>query len=172
MNARAEIREQFFAAGDELDDAVYPQLYNLSARFFFRFLPRPAIPAQPEFLYLPMPRQSARGSKGRTAFIGVLAKWNMAWEAAQLRFILFERDLRKFAPRIRLPDAANTYLLPATEHRLEAFAPLYLLLPRTTIERFGLPLLRKVTWPQSLLSDAETLQALQGPGPVRRARAG
>jgi hypothetical protein len=34
QNVSAELKERFVAAGDELDDAVYPELYNLSSRFF------------------------------------------------------------------------------------------------------------------------------------------
>lgn len=151
-------RKRFIAASEELDDAVYPELYNLSAAFFFRFLPRPLSPARPEFLYLPTPQRPDkwRGEQ-RLAMIGLMAQWNMAWEAAQLRQQMFDDEFSKYFPSVKIQDDANVFLLPGTRHRLEALVPLYMLLPRQTVERFGLVPLRRMTWPLSLINDAEEL---------------
>jgi hypothetical protein len=71
-------RERFIATGDELDDAVYPERYNLSAAFF-RFLPRPFSPARPEFLYLPMPRRARGTHRSGRSIVCTLSRLGEPW---------------------------------------------------------------------------------------------
>lgn len=139
---RMNPRTILVASGDELDDSVYPQLYNLSAAFFFQFLPRPDAPAPPEFLYVP-----ARSRSERLGLFGLCAQWNLAWESAQLRQRFLADDLREMLPKLRFRDDINVFLIPSTENRIDAFLPLYMLLPCDIVERFGLPPLRKAIWP-------------------------
>jgi hypothetical protein len=140
-----DLRTQFIASGDQLSDECYPELYSLSPRFMFRFLPRPAQPTCPEFLYVPPPTRSGdKGNEGYVAALGVIAQWNLAWESAQLRQQMFADDLQKYLPKIRLKDDLNVYILPRTSKFLSAYLPIYMLLPRHVIERFGLPPLRRV----------------------------
>lgn len=141
------------AKGDELQPEVWPELYSLSAGLIYRFLPRPKQPAQPEFLYI-----SAEGARRRHSgaseleMLGILSRWNTAWEAAQLReeMQLFYRDedlVEKIAPTLSLLKDRNVYLLPDTKERYHAYLPLYALLPLHTLKKYGLPPIRKKLWP-------------------------
>lgn len=149
--APLDVRDTFFAHGDEADDALYPHLYHLSPRFFFQFLPRPAQPSPPEFLYLPMPKRDSEAAHQRMSLYGLMAQWNLAWESAQLRPQMFGHNLAEVAPNLRLREDANVFLLPDTSNKIDVLLPLYMLLPRNTLERFGLPPLRRPTWPSSFM---------------------
>jgi hypothetical protein len=139
----------WLASEDEQDPGVYPELYNLSAAFMFRFLPRPTEVAKPEFLYLPLGRESPK----HLELTGIMGHWNFAWEAAQLRseIIARRREWRSIKRNI-LPDLSslrgrNVYLLPDSEKRLDAYLPLYSMLPLHILKKFGLPPLRRMLWP-------------------------
>lgn len=140
--------ERFVADADETHDGVYPELYNLSARFLFRLLPRPVEPAVPEFLYVPAP-EGPRSGRRRLELTGLLAQWNSAWESAQLRQQMFGDELERRVPKLKgkIRGDANIFLFPDTKRRIDAYVPLYMLLPRGALARFGLPPLRRMLWP-------------------------
>ena len=147
---------EHFITNDEID--VYPELYNLSSRFLYRFLPRPVEQKQPEFLYVPDIRKSSKLTL-------LISKWNIAWEAGQLRKDMFVNDetlhtfddmpmlerhnFFKVVSALKHLNSQNVYLLPDTKNRYEAYVSLYSLLPAKTLQKFGLPLLKRPIWPAS-----------------------
>ncbi len=140
-----------FANEDEQNTDIYPELYNLSAAFMYRFMARPVKRARPEFLYLPIKKYKGRGSKylELTALIG---EWNLGWEQAQLRSeTIYYKEIwegaRKSLPHRELLEGRNVYLLPDTAKRFDAYQPLYAMLPASVLARFGLPPIRRMTWP-------------------------
>ncbi len=76
------------------------------------------------------------------------ARWNMLWEAGQFRRRFFDEDEMP-APIAKIADLGdiNAILVPRTKSRYFEYAPLFHLLPKSTLDRFGLPLLRRGQWP-------------------------
>jgi hypothetical protein len=143
----AESRD-WLASTEEQDPAIYPELYNLSAAFLFRFLARPDTAMRPEFLYVPV----GRSGKSRLELTGIIGEWNLAWETAQLRPVTIgeREECKKILAEI-LPDLStlkdrNVYLVPDTKKRFDAF-PLYAMLPVWVLRKYGLPPIRKMLWP-------------------------
>ena len=133
-------REHVFASPDEITDVNYPRMTNMSAGFMFRAIAKPLQPDRPEYATIE--------SDGSLETVGMIAQWNLAWEAGQFRRRYFDED--DFSPQLRriasLGDV-NVTLVPRTRSRYWEYAPLVHLLPRATLERFGLPLLRAGQWP-------------------------
>jgi len=79
----------------------------------------------------------------------------MIWESGELRrdFLLANPQYaKKLSERLSwikaLPEDSNIYLLPEVDDiQYEIYAPLFHLLPKRTLERFGLPILHKGIWP-------------------------
>ncbi len=153
---------EYFLTSDEID--IYPELYNLSSRWIYRFLPRPVEQKQPEFLYIP--------DRGKCIKLTLLiSKWNFAWEAGQLRkdiclnnerfntlddVPMIERNnFSKVVSALKHLKSQNVYLLPDTRNRYEAYISLYSLLPAKTLQKFGLPLLKRPIWPALGMGHAE-----------------
>jgi hypothetical protein len=85
--------EDFFkefelASGDELGSDIFPQLYNISSAFLYQYIFRPLPESPPEFVYVPF-----NADKVTTEEDLAFHKWNMCWEAGQLRSQLFEDEL-------------------------------------------------------------------------------
>lgn len=142
--------QESLAKGDDLEPDRFPHLGNISAAHFFTFIPRPKKVISPEFAYVPLP---ARGSDNNERFWrahNLVAEWNMAWEAAQIRPDFFGQ-MGALSPDLAwLTNYAshNLYLLPGRPSpRYWSCAVLHHLLPRRTLERFRLPLLRRGLWP-------------------------
>lgn len=139
------------AQGEDIEAEVFPQLYNLSAAFIYSFLPYPKKREHPEYVYLDLPICRNRQTDSDTELLVKIRSWNYAWESGQLRYDVFERELPQPLKWLENYRDRNVYLLPKTSfHHYEAHAPLYHLLPRTTLERFDLPLLKKGMWPPSI----------------------
>lgn len=142
--------------GDAQPDA-FPSLYNISAGLLgFRFMPRPPTAGPSELVYVPVPRDNGRRTDQEFGILYHLGEWNIAWEAAHLRHGMFEdfpERLREIAERA---DGANVTFVPRTQHLYAAYQLLYHQLPRRTVERHGLPLLRRGTWPP--LTPEESLE--------------
>ncbi len=148
-----EYDEDFFknfelAYGDELDPEIFPQLYNISSAFLYQYIFRPLSESSPEFVYVPF-----QAHKVTTDEDVAIHKWNMSWEAGQLRSELFEDDLPAQLKWLEKFDGANLYLLPDTKPKYEAYIPLYHLLPQRRLEHFSLPLFRKGIWPTGFPND-------------------
>lgn len=158
MKRKADIEEFHIAKGEDLLPENFPELGNLSAAFFFEFLPQPTEILQPEFVYIPIKTDQSLTHKSRLLTELTISNWNNVWEAGHLRsqFIpevrptIFPRKLKWLT---RFQDV-NLYLIPDDgKSGFEAFAPLYHLLPLRTVKRFSLPALRRGLWPPSMYND-------------------
>jgi hypothetical protein len=122
----------------------YPRLWNMSAAPLYRAVIRAREPVPPEYVTVPLPRVG----RSSLELTGVIAQWNMLWEAAQFRRRFFSdeqlpAELREVADR----GDVNVVFVPRTATRYHEYAPLFHLLPRSAVERHGLPLLRGGQWP-------------------------
>jgi hypothetical protein len=135
----------------------YPRMWNMSAGMaFFQAVIRPDTPDRPEYVGVPMP-SSTTDLETRGARIFAVARWNALWEAAQFRRRFFHDDTDTDADDFALlpPDLAriadlgdnNIVFIPRTQTRYYDYAPLFHLLPRATLDRFGLPMLSGGQWP-------------------------
>jgi hypothetical protein len=133
-------------------------MWNMSAGMaFFQAVIRPDVPQRPEFVPILMPMSAAIDLDARGARIFAVARWNALWEAAQFRRRFFGDDtdpdvddlMRLPADLARIADLGdnNIVFIPRTKSRYYDYAPLFHLLPRATLERFGLPLLHGGQWP-------------------------
>jgi hypothetical protein len=134
------------APGDEhAEPELYPRLWNISAGMLYQAVLRAEDPAPPEYVTVPL----RSGDRDRDLARAVaVSQWNMLWEAAQFRSRLFDEDDLP-SPLHEVADRGdyNIVFVPRTRSRYHECAPLYHLLPRTTVERHGLPLLRGGQWP-------------------------
>ncbi|RLK61899.1 sigma-70 family RNA polymerase sigma factor [Actinokineospora cianjurensis] len=111
----------------------------------YRRMLRAREPEAPEFVTLPI---SGGSSELTLAMTGQIAKWNMQWEAAQFRRrVIAEADLSPRMLAIAEQGDINVVFIPRTRSRYHEYAPLFHLLPRTVVERHGLPLLHGGQWP-------------------------
>lgn len=133
------------AEEEDLDPARYPGIFSIpGGGALFRCIPCPKNPLPPEYVQVPV----ADGSPKHLELTGVLAAWNFAWEAAELRPHVAGEDLpAEWSWVANYPDR-NLYLIPrADTHPYTAYAPLYHLLPRAILERHRLPLFKRGVWP-------------------------
>jgi hypothetical protein len=160
-NVGSEYWESLLARGDELQADEFPQLYSLSSKFFYRFLPQPKHLDRLGFLYLPT-RWNAHGSKplSRIAEFGLTSTWNTAWESGQLRAQLFANDerpeLKSLLERFPSLFGKNIQLFSSRSRVRTAYAPLYSMLDSEVLSRNGLPAFRRMLLQSSPIHD-ETL---------------
>lgn len=131
---------------DEMADPEwYPRLMNMSGAFMFRAVIRPDTPVSPEYVTIPM--RAADRDAAITKQLAV-SKWNLLWEAAQYRRRFFtEEECPPEMLKIIDQGDVNVVFVPRTKSRYFEYAPLFHLLPRRILERFGLPLYRGGQWP-------------------------
>jgi hypothetical protein len=135
-------REQILEDPARVMSDDFPRLHNLSAAFLYEKVLRADVPDRPEYVTVPMTRSSSVKLKL------AVSEWNIHWEAAQFRRRMFDhRDLPARLERLADLGDVNMYFVPRTRSRYYEYAPLYHLLPPTTLSRFGLPLLRGGQWP-------------------------
>jgi len=134
-------RENAFLPAEEATPDVYPSLYNISAGMLFAGVVRPTKPELPDYVAIEM--------DGRSLELGgQVGMWNILWEAGQFRRRFFdEEDLPASIARIANLGDINTILVPRTQSRYFEYEPLFHLLPKATLDRFRLPLLRRGQWP-------------------------
>ncbi|WP_156415596.1 sigma-70 family RNA polymerase sigma factor [Terrabacter sp. Soil811] len=135
-------RQSLFIPEDEATPEVYPRLTNLSAGFLFDVVVRPVEVEPVEYVCI--------GVDDSLETAGVVARWNMLWEAGQFRRRFFDRD--ELPPALaRLADLGdvNIAVVPKTSSRYFEHSPLLHMLPRGALERHGLPLMRCGFWPYS-----------------------
>jgi hypothetical protein len=137
--------DSLIATGEELTPEQYPQLYNLSAAFVYQFLPIPKQRVLPEYVYLEA--YPERISMQQAEFCLAISDWNIAWEASQLRHDMFNEELPTELGWLRQFDNQNIYLPKTSHHRYYTYSPLFHLLPKKTLDKFGLPLLKNGKWP-------------------------
>ena len=102
---------------------------------------RPVEPELPDYVAIDLGRPDAEMRSH-------VARWNMLWEAGQFRRRFFDEDEMP-APIAKIADLGdiNAILVPRTESRYFEYEALFHLLPKATLDRFGLPLLRRGLWP-------------------------
>lgn len=134
-------RENTFLPADEATPDAFPSLYNMSAGMVYGGVIRPVQPEPPDYVAIRMDYSDLE-------IAGMVGRWNMLWEAGQFRRRFFSEDEMP-APIAKLADIGdiNMILVPRTESRYFEYEPLYHLLAKPTLDRFGLPLLRRGHWP-------------------------
>lgn len=125
---------------EEVRPDEHPALYNISAGMIYSGLVRPLEPELPDYVAIDMGHRSLE-------FGGHVGMWNLLWEAAQFRRRFFDDDLPEPIASIADMGDVNAILVPRTQSRYFEYAPLYHLLPKSTLDRFGMPLLRRGQWP-------------------------
>jgi len=141
-----EFIQSHLATGEELTPGRFPQLSTLSSAFFYDFVPVAKEPEVPEVVFVPTSENT------RLEAIGTMASWNFLWEAAQYRKEAFENNRRadetpELARWINALPNTNAYLTPETPSKYDAYAPLFHLLPKKVVDRFGLPSVKRPLWP-------------------------
>lgn len=122
---------------------TYPRLTNISAGMLFGDRMVKAVePSRPEYVTIPM---RARWS---TELQVMVCEWNLLWEMAQFRRRRYDLDELP-APMAKVADLGdhNVIFVPRTRSRYHEYAPLYHLLPLSTLQRFGMPVIRSGNWP-------------------------
>jgi hypothetical protein len=151
-------RDFHLAKGADRLPENFPELSNLSAAFFYQFVPRPAETLPPEFVYISLDREKSLTNKGRLLTELAISHWNTLWEAGHLRseFVpqVFPRGFPKRLEWLTKYQHVNLYLIPDDcKTKYDALSPLYHLLPLRTVQRFALPALNRGLWPPSLGND-------------------
>jgi hypothetical protein len=136
----------------------FPDLGNISAGFFYRMMPVPDEPTPPEYVYVRSPEQRIGRHRTELRYELAIAEWNSTWDAGEHCWQLHDgrRSRRRegFPRELRWLFKArkNIRLVPRnSRHSYNAYAPLYHLLPRGVLERFGLPLLKRGLWPYTMM---------------------
>jgi hypothetical protein len=134
-------RDSTFLPSERATPDAFPSLYNLSAGMMLGGVIRPITPELPDYVAIPMAYPDL-------AMAGAVGRWNMLWEAGQFRRRFFDDE--SLVPQIaKVADLGdiNTILVPRTRSKYFEYASLYHLLTKPTLERFGMPLLRRGQWP-------------------------
>lgn len=134
-------RKKTFLPAEEATPDSFPSLYNISAGMLFGGVIRPVEPELPDYVAIEMDHPDLE-------IAYMVSQWNLLWEAGQFRRRFFDEDEMP-APIAKLADLGdiNTILVPRSTSRYFEYAPLYHLLTKSTLDRFGLPLLRRRQWP-------------------------
>ncbi len=146
-DAREPSEVSLLASADELDPEVFPALRNVSAAMIFEFVPIPKVRTTPEFVYVPVARRD------EFHILAVIAEWSFAWESGVLRHEAFKAKAARrpdygYEWLERFPAGHDFRLVPLFgRSRYFGYSLLHHLLPRKTLERFGLPLLKPGLWP-------------------------
>jgi len=134
---------------NELHPDLYPELDSISPRFFYRFLSIPDEAAdRPEYIFVRRPDEDGLNRADYWRYHNFLFLWNNTWEAGCARRGLFKKEVPKELRWVTKQNADLRFVWRAATHSYDPYAALYHLLSRSTLERFGLPLLRRGLWPQ------------------------
>lgn len=149
---RAFERQMVFGRPEDLTSDRFPRLWNMSAGFMARAVTRPIDPEPTGYVRMCLPRGLHRDDEDLKTQLAVV-KWNLFWESAQFRRRYFDEDELP-PPMAKLADRGdvNITFVPQSRSDYYAYAPLYHLLSRRTLERFGLPLLARGCWPFTMES--------------------
>lgn len=133
-------------ADEKAGPEIYPRLFSMSAAMAYTAVLRAEEPASAEYVTVPLDAIPWNEESSRLPVSVTL--WNMQWEAAQYRRRIFGEDELP-APLYDLADRGdlNIVSVPRTRSGYFEHAPLFHLLPRTILERHGLPLLHAGQWP-------------------------
>lgn len=143
--------QSWIAQGDDLLPERFPRLMNLSAAFIWTFVPKPETTSTPEFAYVPVDIHERLADNHSIEAQVTIFQWNAIWEAGHLRADLCGDILPKRLKWLEQFTGTNLYLLPYPgDTNYEAVQPLYHMLPRNILERFGLPLIKAGIWPAGM----------------------
>jgi hypothetical protein len=76
---RQEFLKSHVAMGEDVESSRFPELSTLSPAFFYQFVPVAKAPEKPEVVFIP------RSLGTDLELTGMLASWNLLWEAGQYR---------------------------------------------------------------------------------------
>jgi hypothetical protein len=134
-------RKETFLPADDATQDTYPSLYNTSTGMMSDGLIRPVEPQRPDYVAIDI-------EHSRLDLAGQVGMWNLLWEAGQFRRRFFdENEMPASIAKIADLGDINMILVPRTESHYFEYEPLFHLLPKATLDRFGLPLLRRGQWP-------------------------
>jgi hypothetical protein len=145
-----DLPEPYESKPELLSVEEFPALRTISAAFFASavLVPRTE-PPPPQYVFVPRTQDPEEQIKEEV----VLAEWNMSWEWGHVRDERFRDRIPRRLAWIDRHPTLNFRLVPlATEKaggKLDAYGPIYSLLPLKTLRRFGLPP-RSSTWPPSM----------------------
>jgi hypothetical protein len=128
------------------DPETFPEFTHFPVSALFTCVPVPSGPQPaPEYVYVPAPELGR--DTDAFAYHGAISEWNLLWESGVLRHGFAQlhprlRFLKKYAGR-------NIMLLPRDEVNYMACEPLYHLLSKPTLNRFGLPPVSRGVFPPS-----------------------
>lgn len=133
---------------DKIDSEYFPALQNISSAAIYRFLPVPSKRKPPEFIYV---KKLQNAAKNFNELSGFIARWNLAWEAAHLRYDILYDEIPKEIGWLSECEDQNIYLLPYERGtNYYAFQHVLNIIPAKTRINFGLPLIKKGHWPSDL----------------------
>lgn len=142
----------------ELTAEVFPKLTSFPVRCIYQLLPIPdEPPPPPEYVFIAKPDHK-RGQDREEYWKHRLfvSSWNMTWDAGFARRGFLGDEVPIDLAWV-LDSEVNVRLVYGdTKHNYDAYAPLYHLLPRQTLDLFGLPYLRRGGWP--MLRDEHLLE--------------
>jgi hypothetical protein len=76
---RQEFLKSHVAMGEDVESSRFPELSTLSPAFFYQFVPVAKAPEKPEVVFI------SRSLGTDLELTGMLASWNLLWEAGQYR---------------------------------------------------------------------------------------
>lgn len=128
------------------DPEAFPEFTHFPVSALFTCVPVPSGPQPaPEYVYVPDPQLGR--DQDALAYHGAISEWNLLWEAGVLR-----HGIAQLHPRLQfLKNYAgqNIMLLPRDEANYTACEPLYHLLSKPALDRFGLPPVSRGAFPPS-----------------------
>jgi len=136
---------------EDLDPEVFPELTSFSPAFFFRLVAVPEQPdTHPEYVYVKRPEECGLTGEDLWRYRNFIYLWNNTWESGRARpgFVAADSDIPDELRWITEADADLRLVSRAAGHSYDPHSPLYHLLPLATLQRFGLPPLRRGIWPQ------------------------
>lgn len=149
-------REAVFGRPEHHGPDFYPRMFNMSAAGMYRATLRSLEPSRPEYVTIPMRRRAIEDGDALRLELTV-SQWNSVWEAAQFRRRMFDWD--GLSPQVyRVADQGdhNVIFVPRTRSRYYEYAPLFHLLPASTLQLFEMPQLAAGQWPFSMrMSDVD-----------------
>src|SRR6266481_7392472 len=82
-----DLASKWYLLRDEadLDPGVFPQMYSLSAKFLYRFLPTDITPSDPEYVFVKRPEEYGLTGVERCLYDQFLVMWNHMWEGSPRR---------------------------------------------------------------------------------------
>lgn len=143
-----EFAQERLANLNEINASNFPELDHIAPSLLWQFIPVPKEQRQPEYVHIPFGPIRKYYSEEQTAVLLAIAEWNSLWEAGYLRYDFFKDRLPLQLKWLKKFEESNLYLLPdAGINKYDIYSTLYHLLPRATLERFNLPVLKKGIWP-------------------------